>query len=240
MTKLNSKIPKGPLAEKWSTYKDTQNLVNPANKRRIDIIVVGSGLAGAAAAASLGEMGFVVKCFTYHDSPVGRTAFPHRAASMQRRITATTATASTGCFTTQSKGRFTVPAKATCTAWPKSATTSSTSAWRQGVPFAREYGGLLDNRSFGGALCRAPSMPAARRGSSSSWGPTVRSARRSRKGSVQMYTRRDMMDLVIVDGRARGIIVRNNITGEIERHSAHAVVLATGVTANVFFLSTTP
>jgi succinate dehydrogenase / fumarate reductase flavoprotein subunit len=238
MTKLNSKIPKGPLAEKWSTYKATQNLVNPANKRKIDIIVVGSGLAGAAAAASLGELGFVVKCFTYHDSP--RRA--HSIAA-QGGINAAKNYRNDGdsiyrLFYDTIKGGDYRAREGNVYRLAEVSNIIIDQCVAQGVPFAREYGGLLDNRSFGGALVSRTFYARGQTGQQLLLGAYSALSKEIKKGSVQMYTRRDMMDVVIVDGRARGIIVRNNVTGEIERHSAHAVVLATGGYGNVFFLST--
>lgn len=238
MTQLNSKIPSGPLAEKWTLYKASQNLVNPANKRKIDIIVVGSGLAGAAAAASLGELGFKVKCFTYHDSP--RRA--HSIAA-QGGINAAKNYRNDGdsvyrLFYDTIKGGDYRSREANVYRLAEVSNAIIDQCVAQGVPFARDYGGLLDNRSFGGALVSRTFYARGQTGQQLLLGAYGALSKEVSKGSVTMYTRRDMMDLVIIDGRARGIIVRNNVTGEIERHSAHAVILATGGYANVFFLST--
>ncbi len=238
MTTLNSKIPSGPLAEKWTNYKNTQNLVNPANKRKIDIIVVGSGLAGAAAAASLGELGFMVKCFTYHDSP--RRA--HSIAA-QGGINAAKNYRNDGdsvyrLFYDTIKGGDYRSREANVYRLAEVSNNIIDQCVAQGVPFAREYGGLLDNRSFGGALVSRTFYARGQTGQQLLLGAYGALSKEIHKGTVTMYTRRDMMDLVVVDGRARGIIVRNNVTGEIERHSGHAVILATGGYGNVFFLST--
>jgi succinate dehydrogenase / fumarate reductase, flavoprotein subunit len=238
MTKLNSKIPSGPLADKWNSYKATQNLVNPANKRKIDIIVVGSGLAGAAAAASLGELGFKVKCFTYHDSP--RRA--HSIAA-QGGINAAKNYRNDGdsvyrLFYDTIKGGDYRSREANVYRLAEVSNGIIDQCVAQGVPFAREYGGLLDNRSFGGALVSRTFYARGQTGQQLLLGAYGALSKEVSKGSVTMYNRRDMLDLVVVDGRARGIIVRNNVTGEIERHSGHAVILATGGYGNVFFLST--
>ena len=238
MTQLNAKIPSGPLADKWRLYRATQNLVNPANKRKIDIIVVGSGLAGAAAAASLGELGFKVKCFTYHDSP--RRA--HSIAA-QGGINAAKNYRNDGdsvyrLFMDTIKGGDYRSREANVYRLAEVSNGIIDQCVAQGVPFAREYGGLLDNRSFGGALVSRTFYARGQTGQQLLLGAYGALSKEISKGSVTMYTRRDMMDIVVIDGRARGIIVRNNITGEIERHSAHAVILATGGYGNVFFLST--
>jgi succinate dehydrogenase / fumarate reductase, flavoprotein subunit len=238
MTQLNSKIPSGPLADKWSSYKATQNLVNPANKRKIDILVVGSGLAGAAAAASLGELGFKVKCFTYHDSP--RRA--HSIAA-QGGINAAKNYRNDGdsvyrLFYDTIKGGDYRSREANVYRLAEVSNAIIDQCVAQGVPFAREYGGLLDNRSFGGALVSRTFYARGQTGQQLLLGAYGALSKEVSKGSVEMFNRRDMLDIVVVDGRARGIIVRNNVTGEIERHSGHAVILATGGYGNVFFLST--
>jgi succinate dehydrogenase / fumarate reductase flavoprotein subunit len=238
MTQLNSKIPSGPLAEKWSSYKASQNLVNPANKRKIDIIVVGSGLAGAAAAASLGELGFMVKCFTYHDSP--RRA--HSIAA-QGGINAAKNYRNDGdsvyrLFYDTIKGGDYRSREANVYRLAEVSNAIIDQCVAQGVPFAREYGGLLDNRSFGGALVSRTFYARGQTGQQLLLGAYGALSKEINRGSVTIYNRRDLLDLVLVDGRARGIIVRDNVTGAIERHSGHAVILATGGYGNVFFLST--
>jgi succinate dehydrogenase / fumarate reductase flavoprotein subunit len=238
MTTLNTKIPSGPLAEKWTNYKNSQNLVNPANKRKIDIIVVGSGLAGAAAAASLGELGFMVKCFTYHDSP--RRA--HSIAA-QGGINAAKNYRNDGdsvyrLFYDTIKGGDYRSREANVYRLAEVSNSIIDQCVAQGVPFAREYGGLLDNRSFGGALVSRTFYARGQTGQQLLLGAYGALSKEIKRGTVTMYNRRDMLDLVVIDGKARGIIVRNNVTGEIERHSGHAVILATGGYGNVFFLST--
>jgi len=238
MTKLNAKIPEGPLAEKWTRYKAAQNLVNPANKRKVDIIVVGSGLAGAAAAASLGEMGFNVKCFTYHDSP--RRA--HSIAA-QGGINAAKNYRNDGdsvyrLFYDTIKGGDYRSREANVYRLAEVSNNIIDQCVAQGVPFAREYGGLLDNRSFGGALVSRTFYARGQTGQQLLLGAYSALMKEVARGSVQMFNRKDMMDLVVIEGRARGIITRDNITGQIERHFGHAVILATGGYGNTFFLST--
>lgn len=238
MAKLDAKIPKGPLAEKWTNYKVHQNLVNPANKRKIDIIVVGTGLAGAAAAASLGEMGFNVKIFGIHDSP--RRA--HSIAA-QGGINAAKNYTNDGdsvyrLFNDTIKGGDYRSREANVYRLAEVSNSIIDQCVAQGVPFAREYGGLLDNRSFGGAQVSRTFYARGQTGQQLLLGAYSALSKEINKGSVKMYTRRDMMDLVMVDGRARGVIMRNLVTGELERYFGHAVVIATGGYGNVFFLST--
>jgi succinate dehydrogenase / fumarate reductase flavoprotein subunit len=238
MPKLDSKIPEGPLAEKWSNYKAHQNLVNPANKRKLEVIVVGTGLAGAASAASLAELGFKVKNFCIQDSP--RRA--HSIAA-QGGINAAKNYQNDGdsiyrLFYDTIKGGDYRSREANVYRLAELSTNIIDQCVAQGVPFAREYGGLLDNRSFGGALVSRTFYAKGQTGQQLLLGAYSALSKEVGKGSVQMYTRREMLDLVIIDGRARGIITRNTVTGEIERFAAHAVVLATGGYGNVFFLST--
>ncbi|MBI9033655.1 MAG: fumarate reductase/succinate dehydrogenase flavoprotein subunit [Bacteroidales bacterium] len=238
MNKLISKIPAGPLSQKWTNYKAHQNLVNPANKRKLDVIVVGTGLAGAAAAASLGEMGFKVKNFCISDSP--RRA--HSIAA-QGGINAAKNYPNDGdsvyrLFYDTIKGGDYRAREANVHRLAEVSNDIIDQCVAQGVPFAREYGGLLDNRSFGGALVSRTFYARGQTGQQLLLGAYGALSKEVEKGTVDLYTRREMMDLVMVDGRARGIIVRDITTGEIERHSAHAVVLATGGYGNVFFLST--
>lgn len=238
MTALNTKIPAGPLADKWNLYKANQKLVNPANKRKLDIIVVGSGLAGAASAASLGELGFKVKCFTYHDSP--RRA--HSIAA-QGGINAAKNYRNDGdsvyrLFMDTIKGGDYRSREANVYRLAEVSNSIIDQCVAQGVPFAREYGGLLDNRSFGGALVSRTFYARGQTGQQLLLGAYGALSKEIARGSVTMYNRRDLLDIVVIDGRARGIIVRDNVTGAIERHSAHAVILATGGYGNVFFLST--
>ena len=238
MASIDSKIPDGPLAEKWNKFKAKQNLVNPANKRKLEVIVVGSGLAGAAAAASLGELGFKVKCFCIQDS--ARRA--HSIAA-QGGINAAKNYPNDGdtiyrLFYDTIKGGDYRAREANVYRLAEVSNEIIDQCVAQGVPFAREYGGLLDNRSFGGALVSRTFYARGQTGQQLLLGAYSALNKEIAKGSVKMYTRSEMMDLVLVDGRARGIIVRNTMTGKIERHAAHAVILATGGYGNVFFLST--
>ena len=238
MTKIDSKIPQGPLAEKWTNYKDHQKLVNPANKRRLDIIVVGTGLAGASAAASLGELGFNVLNFCIQDSP--RRA--HSIAA-QGGINAAKNYQNDGdsvyrLFYDTLKGGDYRAREANVYRLAEVANSIIDQCVAQGVPFAREYGGLLDNRSFGGAQVSRTFYAKGQTGQQLLLGAYSALSRQVNKGSVKLYTRYEMLDLVIIEGRARGIIARNLVTGKIERFSAHAVVIGTGGYGNTFFLST--
>ncbi|TFH28038.1 MAG: fumarate reductase/succinate dehydrogenase flavoprotein subunit [Bacteroidia bacterium] len=238
MVKLNSRIPDGPLAEKWSNYKSNQNLVNPANKRKLDVIVIGTGLAGASAAASLAEMGFKVKSFCYQDSP--RRA--HSIAA-QGGINAAKNYQNDGdsiyrLFYDTIKGGDYRSREANVYRLAEVSNEIIDQCVAQGVPFAREYGGTLDNRSFGGALVSRTFYARGQTGQQLLLGAYQAQARQVKKGNIEMYPRMEMYNLVMVDGKARGIIGRDVITGKLERFSAHAVVLASGGYGNVFFLST--
>ena len=238
MTKLNSKIPEGPLAEKWTTYKATCKLVNPSNKRKLDIIVVGTGLAGASAAASLGELGYNVKAFCYQDSP--RRA--HSIAA-QGGINAAKNYQNDGdsvyrLFYDTIKGGDYRAREANVYRLAEVSNSIIDQCVAQGVPFARDYGGLLDNRSFGGAQVSRTFYARGQTGQQLLLGAYSALSRQIKKGTVKLYNRRDMLDVVLIDGKARGIIVRNLVTGEIEKYFGHAVVLATGGYGNAYFLST--
>ncbi|MGL5317484.1 MAG: fumarate reductase/succinate dehydrogenase flavoprotein subunit [Bacteroidales bacterium] len=238
MTKLDAKIPQGPLAEKWSYYKSHQKLVNPANKRRLDIIVVGTGLAGASAAASLGELGFNVMNFCISDSP--RRA--HSIAA-QGGINAAKNYQNDGdsvyrLFYDTIKGGDYRAREANVYRLAEVSNDIIDQCVAQGVPFAREYGGLLDNRSFGGAQVSRTFYAKGQTGQQLLLGAYSALSRQVEKKTVKLYTRYEMVDLVVVDGRARGIIARNLVTGKLERFAAHAVVIATGGYGNTFFLST--
>ena len=238
MSKLDAKIPKGPLKDKWTNHKNSINLVNPANKRSIDVIVVGTGLAGASAAASLAEMGYNVKSFCFQDSP--RRA--HSIAA-QGGINAAKNYQNDGdsvyrLFYDTIKGGDYRSREANVYRLAEVSTNIIDQCVAQGVPFAREYGGLLDNRSFGGVQVSRTFYAKGQTGQQLLLGAYSAMSRQINKGKIAMYNRHEMLDVVIVDGKARGIIARNLITGEIERHSAHAVVLASGGYGNVFFLST--
>ncbi len=238
MIKLNSRIPEGPIDEKWTRYKETQKLVSPNNKRKLDIIVVGTGLAGASAAASLGEMGFNVKVFCYQDSP--RRA--HSIAA-QGGINAAKNYQNDGdtvyrLFYDTIKGGDYRAREANVYRLAELSPNIIDQAVAQGVPFAREYGGYLTNRSFGGVLVSRTFYAKGQTGQQLLLGAYSSLNRQIAAGTVKLYHRREMLDLVVVDGKARGIIVRNLVTGEIERYGAHAVVIASGGYGNVYFLST--
>ncbi len=235
---IDAKIPKGPLAEKWNNYKAHQKLVNPANKRRLDVIVVGTGLAGASAAASLGEMGFNVLNFCIQDSP--RRA--HSIAA-QGGINAAKNYPNDGdsvyrLFYDTLKGGDYRAREGNVHRLAEVSNSIIDQCVAQGVPFAREYGGLLDNRSFGGAQVSRTFYARGQTGQQLLLGAYSALSRQVNKGSVNLYTRYEMVDVVVIEGRARGIIARNLVTGEIERFFAHAVVIATGGYGNTFFLST--
>ncbi len=238
MTKIDSKIPEGQLAEKWSNYKAHQKLLNPANKRRLDIIVVGTGLAGASAAASLGEMGFRVFNFCIQDSP--RRA--HSIAA-QGGINAAKNYQNDGdsvyrLFYDTIKGGDYRAREANVYRLAEVSNAIIDQCVAQGVPFARDYGGTLDNRSFGGAQVSRTFYARGQTGQQLLLGAYSALSRQVQKGTVKLYTRYEMLDLVVIEGRARGIIARNLVTGEIERFAAHAVVIGTGGYGNAFFLST--
>ena len=236
--KLDGKVPPGPIEEKWRKYRSTMNLVAPNNKRRMEIIVVGTGLAGASAAASLGELGYKVKAFTFHDSP--RRA---HSISAQGGINAAKNYANDGdsvyrLFYDTVKGGDYRSREANVYRLAEVSTSIIDQAVAQGVPFARDYGGLLDNRSFGGVQVSRTFYARGQTGQQLLLGAYQALSRQIALGSVEMFNRHEMVDLVLVDGKARGIIARNLVSGKIERHAAHCVVLATGGYGNVFYLST--
>ncbi|MCC5924140.1 MAG: fumarate reductase/succinate dehydrogenase flavoprotein subunit [Crocinitomicaceae bacterium] len=238
MATLDAKIPAGPLAEKWTKHKNNINLVNPANKRLIDVIVVGTGLAGGSAAATLSELGYNVKAFCFQDSP--RRA--HSIAA-QGGINAAKNYQGDGdsvyrLFYDTIKGGDYRSREANVYRLAEVSANIIDQCVAQGVPFARDYGGLLDNRSFGGVLVSRTFYAKGQTGQQLLLGAYSAMNRQIGRGKIKMYNRHEMMDVVVVDGKARGIIARNLVTGEIERHSAHAVVLGTGGYGNVFFLST--
>lgn len=238
MATLDSKIPAGNISEKWTNHKFNMKLVNPANKRKFDIIVVGTGLAGASAAASLGELGYNVKAFTFHDS-----AKRAHSISAQGGINASKNYQNDGdstyrLFYDTVKGGDFRAREANVHRLAEVSGNIIDQCVAQGVPFARDYGGLLDNRSFGGAQVSRTFYARGQTGQQLLLGAVSALNRQVNKGSVKLFLRREMLDIVIVDGAAKGIVVRNLLTGEIEKYSAHAVVLATGGYSNVFFLST--
>ncbi|MEE4177649.1 MAG: fumarate reductase/succinate dehydrogenase flavoprotein subunit [Bacteroides sp.] len=238
MIKLDSKIPEGPIAEKWSKHKNSLRLVNPANKKKLEIIVVGTGLAGASAASSLGELGYNVKVFCFQDTP--RRA--HSVAA-QGGINAAKNYKNDGdsvhrLFYDMVKGGDYRAREANVYRAAEVSNQVIDHYTALGVPFARDYGGALDNRSFGGVQVSRTFYAKGQTGQQCLLGTYSSLSRQIAKGRVKMYSRRDMLDVVVIDGKARGIITRNLITGEIERHGAHAVVLATGGYGTVFYLST--
>ena len=238
MSILDSKIPNGPIEKKWSTHKNDIKLVSPANKRGIDVIVVGTGLAGGSASATLAELGYNVKAFCFQDSP--RRA--HSIAA-QGGINAAKNYQGDGdsvyrLFYDTVKGGDYRSREANVYRLAEVSSNIIDQCVAQGVPFAREYGGLLDNRSFGGVLVSRTFYAKGQTGQQLLLGAYSAMNRQIARGKIKMYSRHEMMDLVIVNGKARGIIARNLITGELERHSAHAVVIASGGYGNVFYLST--
>jgi succinate dehydrogenase / fumarate reductase flavoprotein subunit len=238
MSVLNSKVPAGPIKDKWTNHKNAINLVNPANKRHIDVIVVGTGLAGGSAAASLAELGYNVKAFAYQDSP--RRA--HSIAA-QGGINAAKNYQNDGdsvyrLFYDTVKGGDYRSREANVYRLAEVSANIIDQCVAQGVPFGREYGGLLANRSFGGVLVSRTFYAKGQTGQQLLLGAYAAMNRQIGKGKIKMYNRHEMLELVVVDGKARGIIARNLITGELERHSAHAVVVASGGYGNVFYLST--
>lgn len=235
---LNSKIPQGPLEQKWDHYKKKAKLVNPANRKKLDVIVVGTGLAGSSIAASLGEMGYNVKSFCFQDSP--RRA--HSVAA-QGGVNAAKNYKNDGdsvyrMFVDTLKGGDFRAREANVYRMAECSLNLIDQAVAQGVPFGREYGGYLNNRSFGGVQVSRTFYARGQTGQQLLLGAYQALMRQVGKGTVQLYSRHEMLDLVMIDGKARGIIVRNLDTGEIERHAAHAVVLATGGYGKIYYLST--
>jgi succinate dehydrogenase / fumarate reductase flavoprotein subunit len=238
MATLNSKIPDGPLAEKWSKYKSMMKLVNPANRKKIDIILVGTGLSGSSAASTLGELGYNVKVFCFQDTP--RRA--HSVAA-QGGINATKNYKNDGdsdyrLFYDMIKGGDYRAREANVYRAAEVSNATIDQLTAQGVPFAREYGGTLDNRSFGGVQVSRTFYAKGQTGQQCLLGAYSGLSRQIKKGTVTMYSRREMLDLVVIDGKARGIITRNLVTGELERHAGHAVILATGGYGTIYYLST--
>src|SRR5437868_2408137 len=236
--RLNGQSPKGPLADKWARYKDHIKLINPANKRKFDILVVGSGLAGASAAATLGELGYRVKCFCFQDSP--RRA--HSIAA-QGGINAAKNYQNDGdsvyrLFYDTIKGGDFRSREANVYRLAEIANNIIDQCVAQGVPFAREYSGYLANRSFGGAQVSRTFYARGQTGQQLLLGCYQALCRQVAAGTVRMFPQTEMLDLVIVDGQAKGVITRNLRSGKIERHAADAVVLASGGYGNVFYLST--
>ena len=238
MSILDSKIPSGPLADKWTKHKNEIDLVNPANKRNIDVIIVGTGLAGGSAAATLAELGYNVKTFCYQDSPRRAHSIAAQGGINAAKNYQGDGDSAYRLFYDTVKGGDYRSREANVHRLAEVSTTLIDQCVAQGVPFAREYGGLLDNRSFGGVLVSRTFYAKGQTGQQLLLGAYSAMNRQINRGKIQSFNRHEMLDVVKVDGKARGIIARNLVTGEIERHSAHAVVLASGGYGNVFFLST--
>ncbi|MDP6907877.1 MAG: fumarate reductase/succinate dehydrogenase flavoprotein subunit [Flavobacteriales bacterium] len=235
---LDAKIPEGPIKDKWTKHKDTINVVNPANKRLIDVIVVGTGLAGGAASASLAEMGYNVKAFCYQDSPRRAHSIAAQGGINAAKNYQNDGDSTYRLFYDTVKGGDYRAREANVYRLAEVSANIIDQCVAQGVPFAREYGGLLDNRSFGGVLVSRTFYAKGQTGQQLLLGAYSAMNRQIAKGKIEMFNRHEMLDLVLVGGKARGIIARDMITGKLERHSAHAVIIATGGYGNVFFLST--
>ena len=238
MTKLVSHIPEGPIDKKWTKHKADSLLVNPANRRNIDVIVVGSGLAGGAAAASLGEMGFNVKCFCFQDSPRRAHSIAAQGGINAAKNYQNDGDSTYRLFYDTIKGGDYRSREANVYRLAEVSANIIDQCVAQGVPFAREYGGLLDNRSFGGVQVQRTFYAKGQTGQQLLIGAYQALSRQIKKGTVTMYNRHEMLDVVMKNGEAVGIIARDLVTGEIQRHSAHATLLGTGGYGNVFFLST--
>ena len=235
---LDSKIPSGSISDKWTNYKDHINLVNPANKRNIDIIVVGTGLAGSSAAATLAELGYNVKTFCFQDSPRRAHSIAAQGGINAAKNYQGDGDSTFRLFYDTIKGGDYRSREANVHRLAEVSTNIIDQCVMQGVPLAREYGGLLDNRSFGGTLVARTFYAKGQTGQQLLLGAYSAMNRQIGRGKIKSHARHEMLDLVVVDGKARGIIARDLVSGEIERHSAHAVVIASGGYGNVFFLST--
>ena len=235
---LDSKVPQGPLKDKWTEYKNKINLVNPANKRHIDVIVVGTGLAGGSASATLAELGYNVKAFAYQDSPRRAHSIAAQGGINAAKNYQGDGDSTYRLFYDTVKGGDYRSREANVYRLAEVSANIIDQCVAQGVPFARDYGGLLDNRSFGGVLVSRTFYAKGQTGQQLLLGAYSAMNRQIARGKIEMFNRHEMLDVVIVNGKARGIIARNLVTGEIERHSAHAVVVASGGYGNVYFLST--
>jgi succinate dehydrogenase / fumarate reductase flavoprotein subunit len=235
---LDSKTPEGPLKDKWTNHKNNIRLVNPANKRNIDIIVVGTGLAGGSAAATLAELGYNVKAFCYQDSPRRAHSIAAQGGINAAKNYQGDGDSTHRLFYDTIKGGDYRSRESNVYRLAEVSANIIDQCVAQGVPFARDYGGMLDNRSFGGVLVSRTFYAKGQTGQQLLLGAYSAMNRQIAKGKIEMYNRHEMLDVVKIDGKARGIIARNLVSGEIERHSAHAVVVASGGYGNVFFLST--
>jgi len=238
MGNLNSKIPEGPLVQKWTRYKSSVRLVNPANKKKLEIIVVGTGLSGAGAASSLGELGYNVKVFCYQDSPRRAHSVAAQGGINAAKNYQNDGDSTYRLFYDMIKGGDYRAREANVYRAAEVSNQVIDHFTALGVPFARDYGGTLDTRSFGGVQVSRTFYAKGQTGQQCLLGCYSSLNRQIKKGNVKMLPRREMLDLVVIDGKARGIIARNLITGEIERHGAHAVVLATGGYGTIYFMST--
>ncbi|AMC11484.1 succinate dehydrogenase [Lutibacter profundi] len=238
MTTLNSRVPEGPIKDKWTLYKDKINLVNPANKRNIDIIVIGTGLAGGSAAATLAELGYSVKAFAYQDSPRRAHSIAAQGGINASKNYMGDGDSNYRLFYDTVKGGDYRSREANVYRLAEVSGNIIDQCVAQGVPFARDYGGLLDNRSFGGVLVSRTFYAKGQTGQQLLLGAYAAMNRQIARGKIEMFNRHEMLDIVKIDGKARGIIARDLISGKIERHSAHAVVIATGGYGNVYYLST--
>ncbi|MEY4593968.1 MAG: hypothetical protein RIQ47_378 [Bacteroidota bacterium] len=236
--KLNSRIPEGPLENKWTHHKSTVRLVSPANKRRLDVIVVGTGLAGASSAASLAELGYNVKAFCFQDSPRRAHSIAAQGGINAAKNYQNDGDSTFRLFYDTVKGGDYRAREANVYRLAEVSANIIDQCVAQGVPFAREYGGLLDNRSFGGVQVSRTFYARGQTGQQLLLGAYSALERQIAKGAVKMFARHEMVELVVIDGKARGIIAKNLVTGELERHFAHAVLLCSGGYGNVFYLST--
>src|SRR5689334_14779145 len=235
---LDSKIPSGPLDDKWTDYKAESKLVNPANKRKFDVIVVGSGLAGASAAATLGELGYNVKCFCFQDSARRAHSIAAQGGINAAKNYQNDGDSTYRLFYDTIKGGDYRSREGNVHRLAEVSAAIIDQCVAQGVPFAREYGGTLSNRSFGGTQVQRTFYAAGQTGQQLLIGAYQALERQVALGNVKMYSRHEMLDVVVIDGKARGIICRDLVTGHLERHFGHAVLLCSGGYGNVFYLST--
>ena len=238
MSKLNSNIPKGSLSDKWTKHKGKINLVSPSNKRNIDVIVVGTGLAGASASATLAELGYNVKAFCFQDSPRRAHSIAAQGGINASKNYQGDGDSNYRLFYDTIKGGDYRSREANVYRLAEVSGNIIDQCVAQGVPFARDYGGLLDNRSFGGVQVSRTFYAKGQTGQQLLLGAYSAMNRQVARGKIKMYSRHEMMDIVVVNGKARGIIARDLVTGKLERHAAHAVVIASGGYGNIFFLST--